>query len=353
MKKTKKLLIANLLLILIALTGCEIPTNVTEPGTGTDVTDPPIGTTLDVVRISSKIDTDQTWEADKIYYVTSDIDIEATVTIEPGCIVKFRGDITLQNSGKIIAVGTEQKRIFFTSYKNDIGGDTNGSGSPSMYNTRQILVEESGSIFTFCQFDYSDQAINVRGDDLSVTITDNIFVNNNYALRADRDPSAASIIARNRFYSNYYPITVDPRLSIGTTNMFTNSDGSIKNTNQCIQLNSQYSHEMDADITLDITDIDYYSGGFTLGNSIDLTLNENVVLKMGIGGTLTMELGASIVLNGSNSYITSYKDDTHGGDIDGQSSVPNPSTNYWSGVRVSGGAWYTHDRYLFSTNSSN
>lgn len=357
MKRTEKLMTKILLLILIVFSGCDTGANIVDPGAGTDTdtgtgTGTGTGTILDVINISGTVDTDKTWEADKIYYVTGDLDIEATVTIEPGCIVKFKGDITLRNSGRIIAIGTEQKRISFTSYKNDIGGDTNGSGSPSIYDTRQIRVEESGSIFTFCQFDYSDEALNIRGDNLTVTITDNVFKNNNYALRADQDPSTASVIARNRFYSNYYPITVDPRLSIGTTNMFTSSDGTEKNTMQRITLNNQYSHTIDTDVTLDITDIDYYSGGFTLGNSIALTLNEGVVLKMGWNGAMELNDGAVIILNGSSSCLTSFEDDTRGGDIDGKPGIPDPS-RYWRGVWRVGDTWIKNDRYHFSANSSN
>ena len=98
------------------------------------------------VFASTPVDTDitgdTTWNlAGSPYIVSVPINVAAgvTLTVEPGTIVKFKALASGSNfaalsiHGKIIAEGTAEDKIYFTSLWDDsIGGDTNGDGNATI-----------------------------------------------------------------------------------------------------------------------------------------------------------------------------------------------------------------------------
>lgn len=84
--------------------------------------------------ITTNITTNQTWGiGSSTYYVAANISVSSgvTLTIDPGVVVKFNGT-SITNNGSIIAQGTVNTPITFTSYHDDtVGGDTNNNGASS------------------------------------------------------------------------------------------------------------------------------------------------------------------------------------------------------------------------------
>jgi hypothetical protein len=75
---------------------------------------------------------DTRWAARGIYRVTCDVIAPGALTIEPGVIVKFDAGRSIRAFGRLLAAGTLEQPIVFTSVKDDdFGGDTNGDGSGS------------------------------------------------------------------------------------------------------------------------------------------------------------------------------------------------------------------------------
>jgi len=101
--------------------------------------------------------TDTTWDlAGSPYIVQNNINVNPGVilTIEPGVIVKFnalaRGSnpSTLSVYGKVIAEGTAENKIYFTSLWNDsVGGDTNGDGNATIPDPYTFYGDWSGIRF--------------------------------------------------------------------------------------------------------------------------------------------------------------------------------------------------------------
>ncbi len=93
--------------------------------------------------ILAPISTNTTWAAaNGPFLVGLPITVHsgATLTIEPGTVVKFTDQsagIEVQAGGTLNAQGTSVSPIYFTSFSDDIGGDTNGDGSATTPTNRQ------------------------------------------------------------------------------------------------------------------------------------------------------------------------------------------------------------------------
>jgi hypothetical protein len=115
-RKMKKQLLACAMSLLIFMASCSKSEN-TDDG---DVNPVNPGTSTNV-EISADITASTTWTADKIYLLKGNIYVtgNAVLTIEPGTIIKgdknTKGALVITRGAKIMAVGTVDKPIVFTS----------------------------------------------------------------------------------------------------------------------------------------------------------------------------------------------------------------------------------------------
>jgi hypothetical protein len=113
-----------------------------------------------VVIITEDITEPSTWAGDSVYLIKAwDFYVENTLTIKPGCVVKFHPtsgpSMYMSGSGTVIARGTSTNPIIFTSFKDDSrGGDTNEDGdatSPASKDWANISTNgTNGSVFQYC-----------------------------------------------------------------------------------------------------------------------------------------------------------------------------------------------------------
>jgi len=119
---------------------------------------------------SVNITEDTIWTLDNSPYVISGwawMDVNAVLTIESGVVIKFVPDnwnkryngIQISNGGKIIAQGTEENPIIFTSYYDDkYSGDTNAdadASSPVAGDWRGIIFDGDESILEHVKILYA------------------------------------------------------------------------------------------------------------------------------------------------------------------------------------------------------
>ncbi len=103
--------------------------------------------------VSGIISTDTTWTAAASPYTFGNavtISSGVTLTLEPGVVVKASGNGALSVRGTLVANGTPENKIYFTSRNDDtIGGDLDGNANnttPSPGDWSQIRVFEGGRV---------------------------------------------------------------------------------------------------------------------------------------------------------------------------------------------------------------
>lgn len=121
MKKVSILLKSSLVLLAtVAFVSCKDETPDPGPGPGTPITQ---------IRVTDNVSADETWTSDKTYILGGRITVldGATLTIEPGTVIK--GEVgagasstalLVARGGKLMAEGTADKPIIFTSVADEI-----------------------------------------------------------------------------------------------------------------------------------------------------------------------------------------------------------------------------------------
>jgi len=128
--------------------------------------------------VSFVISTDTTWTvANSPYIVVGHLLVEkgVTLTIEPGVEVKFDGYYYLQIEGKLIAEGTKNDMIIFTSNKT--------SPVPGDWDSIKFMDNaDNGSSISYCKIEFGHDAIFI--DDSNpfaiLNITHNYISQNSY-----------------------------------------------------------------------------------------------------------------------------------------------------------------------------
>jgi len=261
-----------------------------------------------------------TWEnTDIVYSVTGPITVKegATLSLEPGVMVKLGDDVYFDVYGTFRAIGTDEHRVMFTAIKDDsVGGDTNGdegSSAPTAGDWTMIRFRDSSndtnSIVKHAVIWYAGE-------------------HNGNRYGAVHLEAASPTIATNLITDNYwYAISAD-------ANSFPIASGNelLRNVGNGLEVRSG---EMKASGAWENTDIVYVlTGAVTVRNTATLSIAPGVTVKFAentyidVHGTLR-----SIGSAEQKVVLTSFKDDVHGGDTNGDESSSAPAPGDWTMLR--------------------
>ncbi len=342
--------------------------------------------------IQGTVFSDVTWDADETYYVATHIQVrsEATLTIEPGRVVKFGPGRMLNIDGALHAVGTASDPIFFTDHRDDsVGGDTNGDGdatSPEPGGWRGLEATGGGSIhlahvevrYAGHNSTYSRGEANIwfrGGGNLSVTgsvirdgARDGIRVENadgpisiNGSQIIDNNWSGVNLIEANGTVevddnfidgNNSNGIRLD-----GASSQPTLSNNQIGHSNYGILIltpDSQVSivgNSFDqlataplgiqgsvlSDVTWNADETYYVASHIQVRSEATLTIEPGRVVKFGPSRMLDIDGALHAVGTASDPiFFTDRRDDSVGGDTNGDGDATSPEPGGWRGLEATG-----------------
>lgn len=297
-----------------------------------------------MTTVDSDITTPTTWESGKMYRVTAAINVAAALTIQPDVVVSFDPGALLMVSGSISADGQDAATpIIFTSSKaSPAGGDWGG-----------IMLTANGSVFNRCQVLYAgenDTAALQIGDGFSAHVTHCTFAHHRTstdeigsiaALDAEH-AATGTVIDANLFYDNRVPLAVNTTFSPGV-NTYDNAEAAPA-TPQPNKYNAVFingcGHVTKA-ISWPTQPVPYVIGESTSACNYVVVDTAGQLTIGAQGSTAVVKLfpSGSIDAKGQvqlHAAFTSIKDDTRGGDTNGDAAATSPGSGDWEGLSLGG-----------------
>lgn len=327
------------------------------------------------VEISGDITEPTTWTAGKVYVLNDvNINVKSTLTIEPGTVVKLKDAAIYISGGKIVANGTAEKRIVFTSLNDDsVCGDTNADGSATDAQkgdwTYIRLTDANGSVFKYVDILYAGQNAGGYSNAVQIwqrsnlmfefdhcTIAHTAHDNNSYNSGAAFYGSTYMIdnkitkFTNNIFYDNGKPLYVNTFYYVDPSNKFHNPDNPSENN----EFNAIFlgGRVLDAVVTLAHTEVPYVLSEYVqVYNSAVINIKDDVILKFSTRGGGISRSRASNVMISDKAILTSYLDDNYGGDTNGDGNQTKPTKGDWEGIydsTPSNQKWLTGPNILYA-----
>lgn len=367
---TKHLILSSLLLL--GIYACEKD--------GSDNIEPQIPESCNIVQVSSSIKEPTLWKAGNVYVITRDLQVESILTIEPGVTIKLK-DASIQIvGGKIIAKGTAQHRIVFTSLADDrYCGDTDGNGlaaMPAKGDWEEItLSNTTETIFQYVDIFYAGKstggnsnAIEIGGSRAVSFTFDNCRIAHTLYQNTSYDRSAAfyggsymadpmvSKFTNNIFFDNGKPLQLNAYYTLNPNNKFHNPElPSQKNSHNGIYMYAEGSGKQNATVTWGHTEVPYVLAAnfHQVHTSSTINIPPNVIVKFKTPSDGIHSVRGNVKLS-SSAKMTSYKDDIYGGDTNGDGNATTPAQGDWLGfqntIDASQREWKAGPNILYAKN---
>lgn len=279
-----------------------------------------------------------TWDGDVAFpFVAYGLGVNASgqFTLTPGTVVKsYNADTTIRVYGRMHAQGTADQPIIFTSLRDDTaGGNTDNNArtapAPGDWNTLTFEGASSGSVLDHVEVRYAGHS---WGYGLLVGTPDILITNSAFAYNQDKgiyfEGAIPSQLTNNRFIGNTGPAA---RLGMYSATSFTLAGNQVSGNGVngfvvSTAVNSNVTWDGDPALPFVVESLGVARGAI-------FTLSPGDIFKssgphIGVAGTLIARGAAAQPI-----YFTSLRDDTVGGDTNGDGGATAPAPGDWNNLR--------------------
>ena len=267
----------------------------------------------------------------------------ASLTIDPGVIVKLEGSQRVLVLGTLDARGTSTAPILFTAYNDDVGGDTNGDQDATVPEADAwhsvFFGEGGGGTLTHCQIRYAgywdDAAIVVHGN--AAPVIDQCLIADISGDGVRIHETASPSITNSEMTGVWWPIR-----SYGWKALPADLSGNVYGavTNRGIRLDSPYVPAGETAVCRAYEDGLPYSpaGEVYVYEGARLTIEPGVIVKLE-GAQRVVVLGTLDAQGMPTEPImfTTYNDDV-GGDTNGDRDATVPEADAWHSIHFADGS---------------